>query len=216
MAGASKVYGEDVFARLYGEVRAIDASRVQALDDEAVVSLGSSRLRFLHTRGHANHHFVVHAEAADAVFTGDAFGVLYPALQKNGPFVFPSTSPTDFDAEAAHAAVERMVGLGTAGIYPTHFGWHGGVVALGDQMHRLLDQHSALLEQADREAWEDGELDSRFDREVKAIFEATLVERGLASDALAREVIALDADLNAQGLAFALRKRRYKRRKAAG
>ena len=93
VASATAVYGAERFRELYGNVDPIDAARVRALDDGESVALGDCDLRFVHTRGHANHHFVVHDPALDAVFTGDAFGLSYPALQRAGRFAFPSTSP---------------------------------------------------------------------------------------------------------------------------
>jgi hypothetical protein len=86
VASARHVYGEDAFERLYGTIEAIDASRVRALEDGERVTLGTAPLHFLHTRGHANHHFVVHDEAKQVVYTGDAFGLVYPAMQRSTHF----------------------------------------------------------------------------------------------------------------------------------
>src|SRR5690606_13064670 len=105
VASATAVYGEARFRELYGAIEPIPAQRVRAVDDGEVLPLGRRELSFLHTRGHANHHFVVHDRAAGGVFTGDAFGIGYPALQTDGRFVFPSTSPTDFDPVAARESL---------------------------------------------------------------------------------------------------------------
>jgi glyoxylase-like metal-dependent hydrolase (beta-lactamase superfamily II) len=96
VAGATAVYGAARFAELYGEVLPIDAARVRAMDDDSEVPFGAGALRFLHTRGHANHHMVVHDPQRDTVFTGDAFGLVYPALQRAERFIFPSTSSRTF------------------------------------------------------------------------------------------------------------------------
>jgi glyoxylase-like metal-dependent hydrolase (beta-lactamase superfamily II) len=211
VAGATQVYGASLFDALYGEVRPAPAHRVRALDDGATASLGGRELRFLHTRGHANHHFVVHDPAGSAVFTGDAFGILYPRLQRNGLFAFPSSTPTDFDAEAAHASVDRIVATGASSAFPTHFGEHHDLPAIAAQLHPMLDAHAAIVQTAEREGWEEHELDPRCQAAVAGLFEAALVRHGLASDAEARAIVAFDIDLNAQGLAFAVRKLRFKR-----
>jgi len=214
--GATEVYGEEPFARLYGEVIAVAEERVRILDDGETVHLGDRPLTAWHTRGHANHHLVLHDPAADTVFTGDAFGLLYPSLQRHGPFVVPSTTPTDFDPEAAHASVDRIADLGTTWLHPTHFGRHARVPALSDQLHRLLDGHAAIVDRADADGLEGAALDEACLDGVWALFDAHLEAAGLGGDAAARAQLHFDALLNAQGLAFAVRKRRYKRSLADG
>src|SRR5690606_24875289 len=107
------VYGEEVFQQLYGEIPAAPADRVRAVEDGETLELGDAVFRFLHVRGHANHHVVVHDPARDTEYTGDAFGLAYPYLQRAGRFVFASTSPTDFDGPAAKESVDRILGLKT-------------------------------------------------------------------------------------------------------
>ncbi len=201
VAGATAVYGAEQFAALYGTIRGIDADRVRSLEDGAEVPFGAGALRFIHTRGHANHHFVVHDPAQDTVFTGDAFGLIYPRLQRAGLLAFPSTSPTDFDGPAAHAAVDRIVALGTASVCLTHFGEQVAVRDIAAQLHHWLTVSEGLMEAARampaeaREAWIEGEL--------TAAFEATASGVGLALTEADRTLLAFDRKLNAQGLAYA-------------
>jgi glyoxylase-like metal-dependent hydrolase (beta-lactamase superfamily II) len=201
IAGATAVYGEEHFAALYGTIRGVDASRVRALDDGAEVPFGSGVLRFHHTRGHANHHFVVHDPAQDTVFTGDAFGLVYPRLQRSGLLAFPSTSPTDFDGPAAHASVDRIVALGTRSVCLTHFGEQTRVREIADQLHEWLTLSEALMEQsralpeAGREAFLEGRLAAAIDERA--------ARTGLTLDEDDRALLALDRKLNAQGLAWA-------------
>jgi hypothetical protein len=150
-------------------------------------------------------------EAADGVFTGDAFGIHYPRLQERGTFAFPSTTPTDFDPAAAHEAIDRIVDTGVGRAWPTHFGEVNDLSGAAAQMHRSLDEHARVVDQADGAGLEGDELDAYCVSAVGAIFERLLVEHGLAEDAEARRLVGFDAALNAQGLAFAVRKRRYKR-----
>lgn len=210
VAGATAVYGAESFAELYGEILPIPAERVQALDDGAEVPFGRGTLRFLHTRGHANHHFVV--VVGDAVFTGDAFGIAYPALQTNGVFAFPSTSPTDFDPAAAHAAVDQIVSEGERA-FPTHYGEQTELETIAAQLHAMLDAHTAVLDEADRQGLEGEELDAFCQERIRADFDAHVARHGLTGHPRL-DLLELDIDLNAQGVAFALQKRRFKRRKA--
>lgn len=105
------VYGEAAFDLLYGGMDAVPESAVDVLDDEATVEFGAGKLRFMHTRGHAKHHFVVLDETSGAIFTGDAFGVAYEASMYGGEehrMLVPSTSPSDFEPENAIEAVNRV------------------------------------------------------------------------------------------------------------
>ena len=60
VASAKAVYGEARFEAIYGAIEPIDAARVDEVEDAATRDLGGATLTFLHTRGHANHHLVVH------------------------------------------------------------------------------------------------------------------------------------------------------------
>jgi glyoxylase-like metal-dependent hydrolase (beta-lactamase superfamily II) len=201
VAGATAVYGAEAFAALYGTVRGVDAARVRALDDGAEVPFGAGALRFMHTRGHANHHFVVHDPAVDAVFTGDAFGLVYPRLQRAGLIAFPSTSPTDFDGPAAHASVDRIVALGARSACLTHFGAQTRQRDIAEQLHAWLTRSEKLMEEA-RERPEP-EREAFVEARLTAAFDETAARAGLTLDAADRELVAFDRKLNAQGLAYA-------------
>ncbi|MCB9688035.1 MAG: MBL fold metallo-hydrolase [Alphaproteobacteria bacterium] len=210
-AGATEVYGEARFAELYGELVPIPAERVRSMADGEEVRLADRPLRFLHTRGHANHHLVVHDPLGDAVFTGDAFGIVYPYLQRNGTLAFPSTTPTDFDADAALASVDRIAALGTARVFPTHMAEQRDVAGIADALRRQLRVLGEAVDRADREGIDGDALDAFFGRLCAEVLDAELASHGFGDDPVARKLVALDAELNGQGLAFAVRKRRFKR-----
>src|SRR5690606_9396374 len=105
---------------------------------------GSRTLRFLHTRGHANHHFVVHDSATDGIFSGDAFGLRYPMLQGRGLFVLPTTSPTDFDPDEAKKSVRRIAENGSR-VYLTHYGEITEVAEAASQLLQHLEFSGDLL-----------------------------------------------------------------------
>jgi glyoxylase-like metal-dependent hydrolase (beta-lactamase superfamily II) len=208
VTSATHVYGAERFRALYGTIDPIPAERVRSLDDGAEVPFGAATLRFLHTRGHANHHFVVHDPAADAVFTGDAFGLYYPDLQRPGPFAFPSTSPTDFDAREARRSVDRIAALGARRAFLTHFGEVTAIAAVAAQLRAWIEVSEAALEEAAEgdasaaamEKAIEGELWDAFDRFARtAGMELTLADRDL---------LKMDVELNAQGIAWAAKKRR--------
>lgn len=201
VASAKAVYGEEAFTALYGTIDPIPAERVLVAEDGDTVELGQAPLHFLHTRGHANHHFVVHDPGRDTVFTGDTFGLVYPDLQKAGRFAFASTSPTDFDPGEARKSVDRILALGTSTACPTHFGEIDGLDMVARQLHRWIDLSESLMEESRHldPTRAEGILTGR----IEAAMEEQAREVGLQLGEAERELLALDVKLNAQGLIFA-------------
>jgi len=215
VASAKSVYGEDEFRRLYGEIEPVDEERVQIVEDGETVSLGQRELEFLHTRGHANHHFCVADASSGSVFTGDAFGLIYPRLQSTGCFAFPSTSPTDFDGELARAAVRRIAELSPDRVFPTHFGEVTDVAEAAAQLVRHLDFAEALMLEAEAADLPDERLEAYIEPRLRSYFAGLLDARGaLGGDPDSWDLLEMDIDLNTQGLAFVAAKRRRKAREA--
>lgn len=201
VASSKAVYGEEAFAKLYGEIPPAPADRVRVVEDGESLALGDAMFRFLYVRGHANHHFVVHDPARDTVYTGDAFGLAYPYLQRAGRFVFASTSPTDYDGPAAKESVDRILGLKTRTACLTHFGELDELEVMAEQLHAWLDLSQELLERILPLPEEERE-----EVAYPALVEAMKVaarRRGLELTDDDWELLSLDMRLNAQGLAFA-------------
>lgn len=209
---ARAVYGDDAFRAMYGEILPVPEARVRSMADGEQVALGSRTLTFLHTRGHADHHASILDSGSNGVFTGDSFGLVYPALQQSGLFAIPSTSPTDFDAEEAKKSLERIVATGAERVFLTHFGEHRELAAIAAQLRAQLDDYGAIVEDAYARGLEGDALEAFCRERVRAIFDRVLGERGLGGDA--RALLAMDEDLNGQGIAFAVEKRRHRASKA--
>ncbi|HNH10725.1 MAG TPA: MBL fold metallo-hydrolase, partial [Leptospiraceae bacterium] len=69
------VYGEEKFRELYGNIEPVPEKRIRIMKDGEELVWGKRKLRFIYTRGHANHHFVIHDSKSNSVFTGDSFGI---------------------------------------------------------------------------------------------------------------------------------------------
>jgi glyoxylase-like metal-dependent hydrolase (beta-lactamase superfamily II) len=203
VASATQVYGQEVFTKLYGVIEPIDAARVKSLDDGATETLGGATLTFLHTRGHANHHFVGHDSKENVVFTGDTFGLVYPALQRAGRFAYPSTSPTDFDGPAAIASLRRVVDLKPRAVGLTHFGLFDDVEVIAEQLVPWLERATAMVAQAAATGDEHNTLEQRFKWQLESMFEDAALKRNLVLTAEERQIIRFDLELNSQGLAVA-------------
>lgn len=213
---ASAVYGEAEFKRLYGTIEPVPSERVRIMDDDEVLAFGSRELQFLHTRGHANHHFCIADSATGAIFTGDAFGLVYPALQRTGAFGLPSTSPTDFEPTLARDAVRRLVDARPSCLYPTHFGPVTAIESIAGQLIRHLDFAESLLDSAAEGDQPGAEIEQHCRQRIRDYLGGQLDALGdLGSDPETWALLNLDIDLNAQGIAFAAEKRRRKKREAA-
>ena len=206
VSSAGAVYGPERFRELYGAIEPIPSERVRVVEDGEKLDLGGQPLRFLHTRGHANHHFVVHDPARDTVYTGDAFGIAYPQVQRAGRFVFATTSPTDFDAAAARESVDRIVALGTSTACPTHFGEIDRLDVAAAQLRWWIDRSERLVEEAIALPAE--RADAHLHAGVSAAMEGAARRAGLSLNESDRKLLALDVELNAQGLAIVAAKRR--------
>lgn len=204
VASATAVYGEETFAQLYGTVEPAPAERVRTMEDGETLELGKATFRFLHTRGHANHHFVVHDPSQDTVFTGDAFGLAYPHLQRSGRFAFASTSPTDFDGPAALESVDRIQGLGTGTVCLTHFGELDQVATMATQLRRWIEVSQEQFErvQADPEGYGEAQVAAVLWEEM----DRAAAARGLTLTDGDRRLLELDLRLNAQGIVFAAKR----------
>lgn len=216
VASASAVYGEDAFERLYGTIEPIPASRVRTLEDDETVDLGGRTLRFMHTRGHANHHFCVADETTRSLFTGDSFGVIYPALQGPGTFAVPSTSPTDFDPDLARDSIRRIVDWGAERLYPTHYGEVTDIETAAGQLIRHIDHSERIMLDAEASDLPDEALTAYCQGRLRDYFQGLLDQHGaLGRSPDVWDLLATDVDLNGQGLAWIANKRRRKAREAA-
>lgn len=207
IAGATAVYGEARFAELYGTIEAIPKERVKALEDGESVELGGAKLTAWNTYGHAFHHFVLDDPATESVYTGDTFGLVYPALQSKGRFALPSTSPTGFDHAEAHRSIDKVLALGERWVCPTHYdGWEDKEV-IAAQLRRFVDRAEAWVEEASRGEETTSEIETR----LAAAWWSAILEEAPHFGAAERELLALDVELNAQGLAFVAAARRKAR-----
>ncbi len=197
-AGASAVYGEAVMEREYGRLRPIPAERVIEAGDGHVVDLAGRPLRCIDTPGHAKHHNAIHDARANVCFTGDVFGLSYREFDTaRGPFILPTTSPVQFDPDALHASIERLLALQPEAMYLTHYDRVDDIYRLAADLHEQIDSMVALARDAH----------GRPDRHAVLVEALTTLYADRAQahgwtqgrDAL-DALLHMDIELNAQGL----------------
>jgi glyoxylase-like metal-dependent hydrolase (beta-lactamase superfamily II) len=199
IAGAMGVYGEAEFKRVYGDIYPIDTNRIIEAPDESRIDLNGRSLLFLDTPGHARHHNCIYDERSQSFFTGDTFGVSYREFDVNGlEFVFPTTTPVQFDPDAAHASLNRIMRYEPHYAYLTHYSRIGNLPHHAESMHSLIDAH---VEIAQRAKANEADRQSIISEALETLLLQRLLEHGCQlPQAEMTNLLRSDITLNTQGL----------------
>lgn len=204
IAGTKAVYGDELFAQLYGEILPCAEERVIAVGDKETVIWNGRRFFFFNTPGHASHHCCIFDEASNTVFAGDSFGIGRSSLMRPGtPFLVCSTTPTDFDPAAARLSLKRILDTGAKTICVGHFGPFDDPELGGQQLLRALLLHEGILYSAADSGLESSELQQFCVDAVGKAMEAFLRWCGVDDLAADLQWIGGDMALNAMGIAHA-------------
>jgi glyoxylase-like metal-dependent hydrolase (beta-lactamase superfamily II) len=197
--GALAIYGAEEMQRSYGSVVPVPAERVRVTHDGMDLMLGSRRLHFIDTPGHARHHHCIWDERSRGWFTGDTFGVSYREFDVagRGAWIAPAATPVQFDPKALRVSVQRLLALEPACMYLTHYGRVADVPRLGRVLLDVLDQMEAI----GRRCAHAPQRHERLKQELSALNAACLADHGLATTPELLDLLAVDVELNAQGLA---------------
>jgi glyoxylase-like metal-dependent hydrolase (beta-lactamase superfamily II) len=200
--GATAVYGAEEMARSYGEVVPVEAARVVESFDDMVVFLADRPLRLIDSPGHARHHHCIWDATTRGWFTGDTFGISYREFDgPAGAWIFPSSTPVQFDPAALSATLKRLLAADPACMYLTHYGRVQDVSRLAHIFEGLLAQMVSLggsvaaqPDRHDRHTALKAGLHSIYLDSLRAAGSPVTPEQ-------ATELLALDVELNAQGMA---------------
>jgi len=198
IAGATAVYGEAEIRRSYGTIRAVPAERVVEARDGHVVDLAGRALVCIETPGHARHHNAVRDERSRSFFTGDTFGLSYREFDTaNGAFIVPTTSPVQFEPDALHASIERLLAHDPQAMYLTHYGRVEDVSRLAADLHEQIDAMVAIA----RSHAGDADRHEAIKIDLGSLYFERAQRHGCAMDrARFYDVLGMDIELNAQGL----------------
>lgn len=198
--GALAVYGQAEMDASYGQLVGVAPERVTTTHDGQVIELGGRPLLVHHTPGHARHHHCIWDPATRGWFTGDTFGLSYREFDTaRGPWIVPTSTPVQFEPEVLMASIQRLLAFAPDCMYLTHFGRVGDVPRLGALLLSLLQRMVAMGRSQrsvpDRhQALQRGQLD---------IFADSLAAHGCTlARARIAELLAIDLELNAQGMAI--------------
>ena len=200
VASATAVYGAAEVERSYGTLQPVAAARVLQTHDGMTIELAGRPLHFIDTPGHAMHHHCIWDAASRGWFTGDTFGLSYRDFDTAaGAWAMPTTTPVQFQPEQLRRSIERMLAFDPECMYLTHYGRVGDVPRLAAL---LLSQLDAMVAFA-RSLPSGPQRHQALRRGLEAIHFASLRDHGVTlTDARLRELLALDLELNAQGIAI--------------
>lgn len=201
--GALAVYGQAAMEREYGTLVPVPAGRVRATEDGLTVHLAGRPLHFIDTPGHARHHHCLWDDRSRGWFTGDTFGLSYREFDTTaGAWILPTSTPVQFEPDALRQSIQRLLAREPQCMYLTHFGQVGkstadlqrlagllfeqldAMVALGQALREVPDRHAALT------------------TGLQALLRAQLQRHGVVDVDAGIARLALDVELNAQGLAI--------------
>jgi glyoxylase-like metal-dependent hydrolase (beta-lactamase superfamily II) len=204
--GARAVYGDAEMARSYGRLVPVPAERVVATQDGMTLELAGRQLKFIDAPGHARHHHAVWDERSRGFFTGDTFGLSYREFDVDGrPWLLPTSTPVQFEPEPLKATVRRLLGFEPAWMYLTHFGRIGDVAQLGAALIDQIDEQVQMTQECT--AGEGRHLALR--QGLARLYLDRLRGQGCRlPETQALELLDLDLELNAQGLAIWLDRQR--------
>ena len=201
--GALAVYGQAAMDREYGTLVPVPAGRVRPTEDGLTVHLAGRPLHFIDTPGHARHHHCLWDEHSRGWFTGDTFGLSYREFDTAaGAWILPTSTPVQFEPDALRRSIQRLLAREPQCMYLTHYGQVGAstadiqrlagllfeqldaMVALGLSLHGAPDRHAALV------------------AGLQAMLRLQLQRHGVVDIDAGIAGLALDVELNAQGLAI--------------
>jgi glyoxylase-like metal-dependent hydrolase (beta-lactamase superfamily II) len=206
MDSARRVYGADEVARSYGDVIGVDAERVLRTADDMVLDFAGRPLKFLDTPGHARHHHCIWDERSRGFFTGDTFGLSYREFDTAaaGAWIMPTTTPIQFEPESLRRSIQRMLAYRPECMYLTHYGRVTEVPRLAGLLIEQMDAMVALALALPN----DDARHAAMARGFGEIYLTSLRAHGCTlSDAQILDLLALDLELNAQGMAVWLNRK---------
>lgn len=196
-AGATVVYGEAGFKQDYYALTAIPKERVIIAEEGQCFDLNGRTLAFYDTPGHANHHGCIFDQQSKTCFTGDTFGISYREFDTSlGMWLFAPTTPVAFSPDEWQVSLDKLEGLQPSAMCLTHYGQVSP--ALFPNVRKSIKELSALaykhLEQSENRV-------AVLQEGILQLWLSQLAAHGcLLSPSESRELLAVDSDLNAQGL----------------
>ena len=147
VASATRLYGEEDFRRLWGDVVPVPEENLRVLTGGERGVEGAFRVEY--TPGHASHHVSFLHEESGWAFVGDVGGVRIPPYD----VVLAPTPPPDIDVAAWDASLDLVAGWSPERLAITHFGEVEDPAAQLEACRRALHEEADLVAESDQDAF---------------------------------------------------------------
>lgn len=169
VASATRVYGDENMATLWGSMQPVPDDRLRAVDEGDRIDLGEGRhLEVLYTPGHAKHLMCLIDSETGGVFVGDAVGITLP----HSHLVRPTVPPPDIDPDLIVSQLERLAARGVTSINFAHFGIDSDVDGMLDQAIRRIRRWDDVTRDAVADGLDAAALGERLAAATHADYEA--------------------------------------------
>jgi hydroxyacylglutathione hydrolase len=194
-----QVYSPEVAHRDYGGLTPIDPARIIETPEGHTISLAGRTIVFWDAPGHAKHHVFIHDTQSNSFFTGDTFGISYRELDTNqGPYVFASCTPSQFDPEALKASISRVMQAQPRAVYLTHYAELRCVQEAGAFLLGQIDRYTEI---AHRHADKGASRAKAIEQDLQTMMFSEARAQGVdMTDAQLRHILDIDLRLNADGI----------------
>jgi glyoxylase-like metal-dependent hydrolase (beta-lactamase superfamily II) len=139
VASATRLYGEEAMARLWGDVIAVPEANLRVLAGGERGVEGAYRVEY--TPGHASHHVAFLHEDEGWAYVGDVGGVRIPPSD----LVLAPTPPPDVDVEAWDRSIAVVGDWRAERLVLTHFGVADDPPAQLEACRRALHEEAELV-----------------------------------------------------------------------
>jgi glyoxylase-like metal-dependent hydrolase (beta-lactamase superfamily II) len=117
IAGTKVAFGDD-YTDTYGEILPVAEKQVMVVEDNDSISLGSRKLVFINTPGHAPHHISIFDTKTGGLFCGEALGLIYG----EGTPPLPAVAAPSLDIDTYVANMKRLRALNPHLLFYSHGG----------------------------------------------------------------------------------------------
>ncbi|WP_070120268.1 MBL fold metallo-hydrolase [Bacillus marinisedimentorum] len=210
IAGARAVYGEK-FDGLFNPIVPIPEEKLIVMEDgEGLAISDDCTLTFYDSPGHAKHHFSIFDPVSNGIFAGDTAGIFYHQLLDDGlEFYIPSTSPNQFDPDAMLNSIEKFEEIGPERIYFGHYGMSENPQEVYKQMRfwipEFVEAGESGMEKAGSASMEEATA-AVYERLYEKV-SSHLTDKGIPESHRVYDLIKLDLEVSAMGLADYLMKK---------
>ncbi len=139
LKSATRIYGEENMAFLWGQTIPAPEEQVTAVEDQQIIQIGDLSFICHDTPGHAWHHMAY--QLGDLLFTGDSVG----NRLGNRPYTVLPAPPPEFKLDIWQQTLEKIRNLNPTRLYPTHFGEITEPIPHLEMFSQLLNDSSQLV-----------------------------------------------------------------------